>query len=381
MKYLIFSIFFYPEINGVSQSVYQRCRYLLAMGNQVKLVIPAYKQNNIPSEQQDLQDMGVDIITVPIGRLTDTDKSPMPDSNCNLYIDSLIHEWQPEVFILDEPMLLFMESGFMLSKLKMLPCNCTTVSIAHGNLEQLYRLIGMDQQGDIVHHHIEKVFSEYDLVVLPSRYLLKNYPTGSKSQFIPFLGVDKQLFTPKLHAINPNKRMQIVYVGRISREKNITLLHEAVLKLINKKLDIKCVFIGEGPMLKTMRQFNTENIQFIGTRQGTDLIDILHDSDVFFTGCEMEAFGITVAEAMACGLAVVTPDDGGNAEQYQHGISGLNFKVSEPSTLVLILEQLYNAPEYRNQLGKEAARHPHSWSEATTLLEQVIQSFRIEYTQ
>jgi glycosyltransferase involved in cell wall biosynthesis len=78
-------------------------------------------------------------------------------------------------------------------------------------------------------------------------------------------------------------------------------------------------------------------------------------ADVLVHAALGETFGLAVAEALACGLPVVTASTGGVHEIVQHGRSGLIVPPRDPPRLADALLQLLDEPERRAAMGRAAA--------------------------
>jgi L-malate glycosyltransferase len=123
-----------------------------------------------------------------------------------------------------------------------------------------------------------------------------------------------------IRSISPSSKSgDIIFVGRLIREKHADLLIHAVKLLQNKTPDICAIIIGEGPEYgKIKNLINNEKInnavhicEFY--QNHADLIAQLKSSKVFVLPSTREGFGIIALEALACGLPVVTVDHQANA--------------------------------------------------------------------
>ncbi len=131
----------------------------------------------------------------------------------------------------------------------------------------------------------------------------------------PF-SVDTNVFRPYTSPLEeryPGK--MVLYVGRISKEKNIAELmgHARSMK------DWKFLFVGEGYMLDKYRKDSPENCEFIGPLKREELPDYYNIADVFVHLSSHESQSFTVMEAMACGLPVITKKSEGEFSFLKEG--------------------------------------------------------------
>jgi alpha-1,6-mannosyltransferase len=140
---------------------------------------------------------------------------------------------------------------------------------------------------------------------------------------LPF-GVDKQVFFARERSeevrasfgVTPTQRM-LVAVGRFAIEKRWDVVIDAFSK-VRESVDAKLVMIGDGPERARLERLakGRDDIAFVGFVKGRqELATVLSSADALMHGCPYETFGISIAEAVCCGLPVVVPDQGGAAEQ------------------------------------------------------------------
>jgi len=106
----------------------------------------------------------------------------------------------------------------------------------------------------------------------------------------------------------------LVYAGRLSPEKNVTLLIDLMERL--KGGDYRLVIAGSGIQQEMLvhecaaRSLN--NVFFAGYIQDrAELANLFANADIFVHPNPREPFGIAPLEAMAAGLVVVAPNSGG----------------------------------------------------------------------
>ncbi len=154
----------------------------------------------------------------------------------------------------------------------------------------------------------------------------------------------------------------ITSTARLSKEKGHEFIVRSLTKLkeTSKNKDFKLVFIGDGPELNNIRELARELSlldQLIFTGYQEDIVSILKASDIFLLASQSEAFGISILEAMACGLPIVTTDSGGTREIIaKDSKAGFLIDYGSSQDLVSSLDQLINNKELRLAYGQEALR-------------------------
>ena len=124
----------------------------------------------------------------------------------------------------------------------------------------------------------------------------------------------------KLRSISPSpESWDIIFVGRLIKEKHADMLIHAVELLLHEFPDIRVLIIGEGPEYLKLKHLidgkkMNDSIHLCGFYPNhDDLIAQLKSSKVFVLPSTREGFGISALEALACGIPVVTVDHPANA--------------------------------------------------------------------
>lgn len=171
--------------------------------------------------------------------------------------------------------------------------------------------------------------------------------TASRIHVIPNY-VDTAQFTPG--SLPPET--DLVYVGRLSDEKNLPLLLEAVRRLKTPTLRI----IGSGSLLENLqRDFGTLDGRVIwqGAVSNEKLPEFLNRARVFVLPSRYEQLPKALLEAMACGLPVLGTSVPGIRDVIRHGESGW---LCEPAveSLSEALQTLLADDGLRQRLGTAA---------------------------
>lgn len=83
-------------------------------------------------------------------------------------------------------------------------------------------------------------------------------------------------------------------------------------------------------------------------------------ADLYVHGAKAEAWGLTITEAMACGLPVVATDVGGIPDQVAEGHSGFLVPVGNAELMAGRIEMLLDGPELRETMGQWARERAHA---------------------
>lgn len=174
------------------------------------------------------------------------------------------------------------------------------------------------------------------------------------------------------------KSYDLVFAGRLIREKNVDVLIRVTLLLKEEFPGVRCLVIGDGPQKEelvklALRLGVSENVEFTGFTDYGSLIEKLRDSKVFLLPSSREGFGISVIEAYACGIPVITVNKEHNAAQYlvSHGVDGFVMPPDEKEIAEKI-RTLFSAGCYDN-LSRAARKkaEQYNWD---IILEQFRQS-------
>lgn len=160
------------------------------------------------------------------------------------------------------------------------------------------------------------------------------------------------------HGIEP-EAVIITHVGRFAEVKNHELLVNAFARLQLRK-PLYLLLVGGGELEENVRQQVEqlglrECVRFLGVR--ADVPDILNASDIFALSSKWEGNPMSVQEAMASGLPVVSTAVGGVPELVQDGETGLLVPPADVDAFAQALQQLADHPEQRRLMGTRARQH------------------------
>jgi len=185
-------------------------------------------------------------------------------------------------------------------------------------------------------------------------------------------GLDTSLFHPakRDHGVRAkfgaaNGEPVLLYVGRISKEKDLDVLAAAYRGLRKRHSRARLVLVGDGPYLKELRDTLPEAV-FTGYLSGADLAKAFASADIFVFPSTTDTFGNVVLEAMASGLPAVVSDTGGPRELVRNGVTGYVTRSHDVTDFATATERLVADPALRDSMRANAlaAVRDRDWSEA-----------------
>jgi len=173
-------------------------------------------------------------------------------------------------------------------------------------------------------------------------------------------GVDIERFTPDkrngtLKRWNLESGPNLLYVGRVSKEKNLHLLADAYLKLRKTCPGVNLVIAGDGPYTQEMKsELAGRGAVFTGYIQGEELASLYASCDLFVFPSTTDTFGNVVLEAQASGLPVIVTPHGGPQENVEHGRTGLVVDSVDCDGLAKAMEELVRDEPRRLRMSHAA---------------------------
>jgi glycosyltransferase involved in cell wall biosynthesis len=154
----------------------------------------------------------------------------------------------------------------------------------------------------------------------------------------------------------------ILYSARICGQKQPDVFARTILQLHERGLEFLALVAGSGPDLQWLGSFVARNalhdrVRLLGEVRPARVRPLMQASDVFFLPSSSEGIALTIYEAMACGLAVVGADTGGQRELVtpETGILlSRSDKETEAKRYAEILAHLLSSPACRRDLGRAA---------------------------
>ncbi len=157
----------------------------------------------------------------------------------------------------------------------------------------------------------------------------------------------------------------LLYVGRISKEKNLDVLVDAWRVLRKGETPLALAFVGDGPYLAELRKLVPEAI-FTGYLAGEELATAFASADVFVFPSTTDTFGNVVIEAQSCGLPSVVSDVGGPKDLVEEGVTGFVTRGHDMKDLARAVAVIAGDVELRERMRAACVKAVASrdWREA-----------------
>lgn len=373
----LFSETYYPEINGVATSVYTLKNELEKRGHNVYVFTtstpgaPEHEHNvfRVPS---------IPFIFITERRVGLFYQPRLAHVIKKLNLD-IIHthtEFSLGIF------------GRIMARELRLPIVHTYHTIYEDYTHYLTRFKALDRRAKAFARIYSKVCcNTVEQVIVPTektKDLLMTYSVHKDISVIP-TGIDLSKFNPENYkedeVASLKQRYQIdqsdkvlIYIGRVSQEKNIEEIIRAMPDYMNSRKSVKFIIVGSGPALEKLKDMVKqsgleEGFVFTGS-QPWDTIGLFYQlGDVFVSASQSETQGLTYIEAMASGLPVVAKKDkcledileqGSNGyaftnrEELYYGLDQILFedKLTNYSTNALKKVEKYSTQEFAYQVEK-----------------------------
>lgn len=169
----------------------------------------------------------------------------------------------------------------------------------------------------------------------------------TKSVFIPF-GIDS-FWIENRKGRNENVRgdkIRLLYVGKINRNKNLTLTLKACKQLISKGIDVTYTVVGDAShssgnkILKEIKSHKFTN--YIPGVPYKQLLHYYRINDIFVMPSITESFGLVYAEALTQGMPIIYTKGQGFDKQFEDKTVGISVRSDSVKDLVDAIEFIIN---------------------------------------
>jgi len=193
----------------------------------------------------------------------------------------------------------------------------------------------------------------FDVIHVPNAVDLNNFPKKAIKRF----------------------ENQIIYAGRLSKEKGIDILLEVAKRLPS---EYHLIIAGIGPEEKKVRNVANSkiNVHYLGYQSKQNTISLIHGSDLLIQPSLMEGMSSTLLEAMGCGTCIIASNVGGNIEIIENNKTGVLIEPNNAEKLLDKISDLLTENEKRFAMSAEGLKTvvKYDWKQVGKLYLDIYES-------
>ncbi|MFX1484454.1 MAG: glycosyltransferase family 4 protein [Promethearchaeota archaeon] len=220
-----------------------------------------------------------------------------------------------------------------------------------------------------------KRYDEIILVDPSQKQYLIDYNIPESRLSVIRNGVDTEMFHPPVKK-RDDDTIDFVYVGRLSLDKGVNILLDAFGQYHKENPNSRLTMIGDG-MLKHQIDdtVNDDSIVWIGSIEHEKIPVVLQCMDAFVIPQNIGGLGLSVLEAMSCGLPVITTGIGETVRLLGKD-EGVLVQPHSVSDVVDAMRLLGDDEKLRYSMGKKCRQkveEQYSWRNQIHQIEQVYE--------
>ncbi|MBE9004437.1 glycosyltransferase [Fortiea sp. LEGE XX443] len=372
-----------PFLSGISIGVHQRVCWLLQQGHEVFLIHPEVNEyypkeifnRPIPGIEEIKSFPNFSSYAYPTKPLIFYKSLPVPLHYRYWNDTKLLLDFKPDIVVLEEaPAMigyysLFLQGyGRLIGREYAKLTDTPVITLFHTDIIAYIRYYLGNLSFCLIRPIIPLLvrhFSEaYDANYFSSQEQLNEYKKMKlqRGEYLAYQGVDCNKFHPQNICYDPishDHRPTLLFVGRISAEKNVDQLLQAYPLIAAKIPDVHLVIVGSGSLYSEMQrraQILGSGITMWGESHGKELLGWFARADVFVNPSVSENFCTTNNEALASGTPVVAALAPSTAEQVSSGYNGFLAEPNNPADFAQKVITILENPHLKANMG-EQARH------------------------
>jgi len=210
--------------------------------------------------------------------------------------------------------------------------------------------------------YVRKLFSWVNDVYSPSPYLKEKLNSFYQNiKIIPNpIDIGKYEFRPR-NKISP----KLIWLRAFHEIYNPSLVPQVILKLLSYQIEeLKIIMVGPDKgdgslqeMVKLSEQLNVDRYIKIIPGVSKDQVPFyLNQGNIFINTTNVDNTPVSVIEAMACGLCVVTTNVGGIPYLLEHEIDALLVPPDDPEAMAASIQRILDDPELASRLSTNARK-------------------------
>lgn len=258
-----------------------------------------------------------------------------------------------------------------IARAKGIPVTCGFHCQAENFSAHIFNLMNSKLFNKLVYkNHYNRIYKRANAIHYPTKFIKDTFENTVKRKtngYVISNGVNDIYKKVEIKERKPelSDKYNILFIGRISKEKSHYLLLKAV-KLSKYKDNIRLIFAGQGPREKMVRKLEKRyklNPILMDFYSRTELVEIINSCDLYVHPSEIEIEAISCLEAITCGLVPVISDSKRSATNaFALGEKNL-FKYDSPKDLANKIDYWIEHPKEKAKCAKEYENFRHNFEQ------------------
>ena len=356
MKIAFFTETFLPKVDGIVTRLTKTIEYLVKNGDDVIVFCPEGSPNNYKGAKI----VGVAAMPLPL----------YPELKLGLpgpAVSEALEDFQPDLIHVVNPAVLGL-GGIWLAKTNNIPL----IASYHTHLPKYLEHYGMGMLEPLLWELLKAAHNQALLNLCTSTAMVNELENkGIKRTALWQRGVDTNSFKPeyrnqnmraKLLGNHPDTGSLLIYVGRLSAEKQI----ERIKPVLEKIPDASLALVGDGPYRNQLEKiFENTKTNFVGYLAGEELASAYASGDIFLFPSSTETLGLVLLEAMAAGCPVIGANKGGIPDIINDGINGCLYDPDQEDngeeSLIAATKKILQDSSKKEQMRIAARTEAEKW--------------------
>ena len=357
MKIAFFTETFLPKVDGIVTRLTKTIDNLVQKGDEVVVFCP----EGCPTEYKGAKIIGVAAMPLPL----------YPELKLGLpgpAVSDALENFKPDLIHVVNPAVLGL-GGIWLAKSNNIPL----IASYHTHLPKYLEHYGMGMLEPLLWELLKAAHNQALLNLCTSTAMVEELESkGIKRTALWQRGVDTETFKPefrsqkmrnKLLGKYPDKNSLLIYVGRLSAEKQI----ERIKPVLEEIPDACLALVGDGPYRNQLEKiFENTQTNFIGYLSGEELASAYASGDIFLFPSSTETLGLVLLEAMAAGCPVIGANKGGIPDIINDGVNGCLYDPDGvdqgKSSLIEATKKILNNNTKKENMRIEARKESEKWN-------------------
>jgi phosphatidylinositol alpha 1,6-mannosyltransferase len=362
MRVAIATESYWPDVNGVANSVVRVGEHLSRLGHDPLVIAPR------PASRPSQADPGLPVVHVPgLGLPGYADvRMALPTRR----IEAALRKHQPDVLHLASPFIMGAWASAAGERL-----GIPMVAVFQTDVPGFARPYGLGFAERMAWRVIRRIHGRAACTLAPS----SSTAAELTAHDVPRVGrwgrgVDTALYDPTRRSaelrreLAPHGELLVGFVGRLAPEKRVDLLAP-----VSELPGVQVVIVGDGPTRPELER-QMPKARFLGTRVGVDLARAYASLDVFVHTGPHDTFCQAIQEALASGLPVIAPAVGGPVDLVAAGRTGLLVPPADAHALTAAVQRLAGDPQLRRSFAN-AARESVIGRDWASTVDQLISHY------